>query len=440
MFIDPIYWDEQDNVVDQTGRIVVSREELHQLNLDLAAVKREEQGFLQPFDARGGINSNKSIARMLGAGTTGGVLYSPQQTIRLAPRGARRSAYAMAASAQPQQHTSSPSRGGGGIENSSSRVQHIAHPGESRNAGICLSYYSADSEAGAQNQAAASHFGLAQADTNTPAAYRAAQPAAHPVAEESWLPEDTNFQPGPAPNYNPYLEQHQNWQWQPPNYTLTPTPRYPVPPQTLRGSLAVETRGLPPRPRSASQVVTPTITVTRDQQPYTPDSQPQPQDSQHNSATSLHAPYTFGSAYIVDRNAFQPETQTFHDPRTMAEVQVPPPGIASPISDHPPLSRPISPSHQIPVPEPAPAPTASMRKRSFSVMSQEHLPMQPAGHHSPYPDPTEASPGGMDETPGHKVQRMIKRGDPPQAHDGKYYCNFATECAGQYFDRKCEWR
>jgi hypothetical protein len=40
----------------------------------------------------------------------------------------------------------------------------------------------------------------------------------------------------------------------------------------------------------------------------------------------------------------------------------------------------------------------------------------------------------------YKVQRLVKRGDPPQAHDGKYYCSFALECANQYFDRKCEWR
>ena len=136
----------------------------------------------------------------------------------------------------------------------------------------------------------------------------------------------------------------------------------------------------------------------------------------------------------------------------MADVQIPPQvgnnnGIASPISDHPPLSRPISPSQHMQMPEsvpaPAPAPAAPMRKRSYSTMSQDppqQMQMPPAEHHSPYPDPTEASPSGMDETPGHKVQRMIKRGDPPQAHDGKYYCNFAPECAGQYFDRKCEWR
>ncbi|KAM0715320.1 hypothetical protein Q7P37_008818 [Cladosporium fusiforme] len=47
------------------------------------------------------------------------------------------------------------------------------------------------------------------------------------------------------------------------------------------------------------------------------------------------------------------------------------------------------------------------------------------------------SPGdGME---GHNIQRAVTRGDPPQAYDGKYYCDFAPECAGQYFDRKGEW-
>lgn len=42
------------------------------------------------------------------------------------------------------------------------------------------------------------------------------------------------------------------------------------------------------------------------------------------------------------------------------------------------------------------------------------------------------------EDPGDEVRRS--RGDPPQTHDGKYYCSFSPECADQYFDRKCEWR
>jgi hypothetical protein len=32
------------------------------------------------------------------------------------------------------------------------------------------------------------------------------------------------------------------------------------------------------------------------------------------------------------------------------------------------------------------------------------------------------------------------RGEPPQADDGRYYCNVLPECEGQYFDGKFEWR
>jgi hypothetical protein len=43
-----------------------------------------------------------------------------------------------------------------------------------------------------------------------------------------------------------------------------------------------------------------------------------------------------------------------------------------------------------------------------------------------------------------KDRRVVKmvhpRHDPPQAFDGKYYCNFDVECADLYFDRKSEWR
>jgi hypothetical protein len=63
----------------------------------------------------------------------------------------------------------------------------------------------------------------------------------------------------------------------------------------------------------------------------------------------------------------------------------------------------------------------------------------PTDQQSPQGVAYETSPNGVEDG-GHKVQRMIKRGDPPQAHDGKYYCNYAPECADQYFDRKCEWR
>ena len=87
-----------------------------------------------------------------------------------------------------------------------------------------------------------------------------------------------------------------------------------------------------------------------------------------------------------------------------------------------------------------------IRKRSFSELSQVQPPpppapqmhMMPTEHQSPRTSAYETSPGGI-EDPRHKVQRMTKRGDLPQAHDGKYYRNSASECADQYSGRNGGW-
>lgn len=263
------------------------------------------------------------------------------------------------------------------------------------------------------------------------------------MAEESWLPQDADLPP-------PYTEQQDIWQWQRQNHTSR---QYLQRPAHTRGNvnLAVQTQTSPPRPRSTSQAVTPTIRVTTER-PYTPESQAQPQDSHHTSATSLHAPYTYANNPYIDQNTFYSDAP-YATMSTEVQIQGPQPqvgqvgqmapggqgGIASPISDNPDLSRPMSPSN-VPM-------DPTVRKRSFSEMSQQPPPpppppmqhMMPPEHQSPQASAYETSPGGVEES-GHKVQRMIKRGDPPQAHDGKYYCNFSTECADQYFDRKCEWR
>jgi CRP-like cAMP-binding protein len=105
------------------------------------------------------------------------------------------------------------------------------------------------------------------------------------------------------------------------------------------------------------------------------------------------------------------------------------PQVALSIKDDSAFSKVIQPS-DIPM-------DAGIRKRSFSKMAQEQPPphMQITAHHSPASSSYETSPDGA-----HEVHRMVGRGDPPQAHDGRYYCNFGSECADQYFDRKCEWR
>jgi hypothetical protein len=176
--------------------------------------------------------------------------------------------------------------------------------------------------------------------------------------------------------------------------------------------------------------VTPAIRLTTEV-PYTPDSQVQPQDSDshHTSATSLYAPY----AYEATPTYFEDLPCSLHlNIQVQPQVRPSDGGIALPISDDPDLSRPISPGQMI---------VPNTRKRSFSAMSHDppHMQMLPTDQQSPQEVAYDTPPNGIEDA-GHKVQRLIKRGDPPQARDGKYYCSFATECADQHFDRKCQWR
>ncbi|TKA31228.1 hypothetical protein B0A54_15283 [Friedmanniomyces endolithicus] len=97
------------------------------------------------------------------------------------------------------------------------------------------------------------------------------------------------------------------------------------------------------------------------------------------------------------------------------------------------------------------------RKRSHSEMSHQgmmyempppnypeppHLQQEEAPRSRPgsaaSAGPNSASPGaGDDYSP--RGSRSFKRGDPPVNAENRYFCNFAAECDGQTFDRKCEW-
>jgi hypothetical protein len=443
MFFWPLHWDKDGNLINLQGNIQVSRGELdHWLLSDPAFMngsapqQTPERGVANTYNIPGQMSSAGTVLYRQSAAYPPAHLSAPtyqHQPPRLMRNGSLPASAMMAT--QPQTRRLDTQQ-----RQSSSRV-HSAF-GESRRSPFCLSYREANSEAAGQNQATVSYPGLAQqASTNT--AYTAPPAAAHadPVAEGSWLPQDANF-------HHTYLEQQQEtWRWQEQNHTSQGLRQYPQQPAHTRGNanLAVQTQSLPPRPRSTSQVLTPTIRVTTER-PYTPDSQVQPQDSHHTSATSLQAPYTYAHDTYIDHNPYYPD---FGNMTTEVQIQGPPPqvgqvgqmvpqgqgGIASPISDNTALSRPISPSN-VPI-------DPNVRKRSFSEMSQQQPPpqmhMMPAEHQSPQASAYETSPGGM-EDPGHKVQRLVKRGDPPQAHDGKYYCDFSPDCADQYFDRKCEWR
>jgi hypothetical protein len=444
MFADPaIFWDQEGNVLDPQGRILVSSLELAQLNSDPAFVRDEQQ---QNIPQRTQQRSIPTSSYRVGSQNMSSVsvlypeagAYPPQRlgarpSVKPRPASSHLPDRAMMG-AQPlpatQHQQNRPN-------NNSSRPLYSAH-GESRRFPFCLSLRDADPEAAIQYQAPGSHLGLVPANSNTP--YSAAQPAAHSVAggPGSWLPQlpqDANFPiHHPPQGYNAYLEQQGVYQqqWQGPNHASQEHLLVPQPAHT-RGNTALQTHCSPLRRSRSTGQVTPVIRVTTEQ-PNTPDSQVQPQDSHHTSATSLYANYDYEIPAYLENSIHYPQQL---NPK-MADIQVQPQvgpsnGIASPISDHPDLSRPIS---------PAPMTDPNLRKRSFSEMSQGPPHMQmvvPTDQQSPQGVAYETSPNGVEDG-GHKVQRMIKRGDPPQAHDGKYYCNYAPECADQYFDRKCEWR
>lgn len=78
------------------------------------------------------------------------------------------------------------------------------------------------------------------------------------------------------------------------------------------------------------------------------------------------------------------------------------------------------------------------RKRSHSVMSQQHATTEPHPAHSRAP--SIHSQTGVAEDFSPRGSRAYKRGDPPTNDQGKYICDYGDECFGQIFDRKCEWR
>lgn len=80
----------------------------------------------------------------------------------------------------------------------------------------------------------------------------------------------------------------------------------------------------------------------------------------------------------------------------------------------------------------------SARKRSHSVMSQQHDQTGATTEHSRAPSIHSQTGAAEEFSP--RGSRAFKRGDPPQNEQGKYICDFAESCWGTTFDRKCEWR
>lgn len=315
---------------------------------------------------------------------------------------------------------------------------------------FCLSHPPTNLLIGAREQAASTNPGLDAASTNT--AYSAA-PSAYPVADVSgWLPEVANFagqQPGLTAQYNAYGPQQAEDLWQVSNQTGR-TPQHFAQVAAQPGHSGVPHSS----PLRRSGQVTPEIRVDTNFT-NTLEYQALPQESLSSSATSYTTPYNEFPQYPVKHTHLSPQySRQLGFPPKMADVQPPPmaqmesnTGIHSPVSDN---QQSMQPS-----PRGSPMPEPMARKRSHSEMSQSAMQglQQPMIMHElpndlTYQNDRQSAQGSpydetqivMNEPTGHKVQRSIKRADPPQTSEGKYLCDWSEECADQIFDRKCEWR
>lgn len=189
---------------------------------------------------------------------------------------------------------------------------------------------------------------------------------------------------------------------------------------------ASQNQPLPPRPRNPS---TPAIRVTTDFAGGAQDfSQPQDATYSASSANSslpppeYHAYNTYSSGHLSpQRPHFMPQVQDSENMQT-------------PVS-------PVSPQHS---PHDTSMAEPGSRKRSHSEMShQDVAAIASAAAHSRSGSIVSAtSPNEPSDEfyPKRQNTRAFKRGDPPMNEEHKFICDFAEECRGQTFDRKCEWR
>ncbi|KAK0839942.1 hypothetical protein LTS02_003584 [Friedmanniomyces endolithicus] len=265
--------------------------------------------------------------------------------------------------------------------------------------------------------------------------YRAAPSSAWPThaAQVCW-PQDQSILAGPSGTntslYNAYPADPTAW---PVSSVADLEPRFDV-----RAA-----SHLPPR----SRLLTPPQIrlITSDDLLYGAQ-QPQDPNSYHSASSASSIPLheeTFSNAYSL-----YPITPHNY---SMAQVQAPEAPMNG-MHNHTILpENPHSPLH-----DPA-LMVQGGRKRSHSEMSHQgmmyempppnypeppHLQQEEAPRSRPgsvaSAGPNSASPGAVDDY-SPRGSRSFKRGDPPVNTENRYFCNFAAECDGQTFDRKCEW-
>lgn len=283
-------------------------------------------------------------------------------------------------------------------------------------------------QAGAHDQQQVLVTSAGQAHNNTSsAAPLAPYDYAAPAAPADWSLPQENFSSGDLGFHyaNSYVQADVGTSWQ-------AVPEYQ---QDL--SRPVDATTLPQRARNS---LTPSIRVTTDFSQLQ-DFQ-QPQDIYHSatshSSTSTHFPQEIWSNPYTNTH-LSPQTSRYPMPEA-TEMRTPP---RSPHSTHEVVA-----GEQI------------SRKRSHSVMSGGAPPIAPQlqqssanGSRASSAAPNPAEQYAMEQYSAEQYDtqqysgeehepkaRTIKRGEPPTNNENKYICDFAEECQGQTFDRKCEWR
>ncbi|KAK4546916.1 hypothetical protein LTR36_001648 [Oleoguttula mirabilis] len=234
----------------------------------------------------------------------------------------------------------------------------------------------------------------------------------HPAwASAGWLPQE-NFDDG--------LDQDST-------YAAATSGYWQVPPHTSGQQPDFDFQQ--PLPQRTRTPLTPTIRVTTD---FPSGHQQAPQDTAYYSASSGSSLPLQEDRYNIAYHSthLSPQDTRFMPLLPLDNMNAP----VSPVSAHSPR-------------DDATLPELLSRKRSHSEMrgEAESAPAQPPLQSGPRSRagsvasqaPNSASPTGEGYSP--RGSRSFKRGDPPMNADNKYVCNFAPECAGQTFDRKCEW-
>ena len=122
----------------------------------------------------------------------------------------------------------------------------------------------------------------------------------------------------------------------------------------------------------------------------------------------------------------------------------------SPATRQPPMTSPEQPDQQFTTPKRSSETPVSQallahqhsRKRSYGAMTEgvQYYDRSRNGSRAGSETYHYNQHSGHSSPNGQRSNTTQYRPDPPKNNDGKYICTVSTDCAGQTFDRKCEWK